>query len=211
MLGISNHAQNKEPPRPMTLNLLLQLLDRGKELSMRDWHLLHVAIVELRESTFIGRLYFGDPTTNEITWDCDCRPSDGCWLALKRMCPLYVHKSVWDECAQPLKVVFSVEQTRALLENMPQFAHVSQQLDEEGGDPLTSIRDADPVVIKRLKRQMAVAISEEDYTTAAKIRDHPYMTKYKMIHEHKQAGRFSEADDLKKDLEKEIKENDNTL
>ena len=41
------------------------------------------------------------------------------------------------------------------------------------------------MVIKRLKRQMAVAISEEDYTTAAKIRDHPYMTKYKMIHEHK--------------------------
>lgn len=25
----------------------------------------------------------GDPDTNEVAWDCDCRPSDGCWLSLK--------------------------------------------------------------------------------------------------------------------------------
>lgn len=211
LLGISYHAQNKEPQRPMTLNLLLQIIERGKELSIQDWHLLHVAIVELKENTFIGRLFFGDPETNEISWDCDCRPSDGCWLALKKMCPLYVHNDVWEECAQPVNQVFNVEQTRTLLENMPQFTPGGGQAEEEGGDALMSVRPSDPTVIKRLKRQMSVAISEEDYSTAAKIRDHPYMTKYRTIYEHKKAGRYTEAADLEKALEKEIEENDNIM
>ncbi len=39
--------------------------------------------MELRDSTYIGRLFFGDADTGNVVWDCDCRPSDGCWLALK--------------------------------------------------------------------------------------------------------------------------------
>ena len=55
------------------------------------------------------------------------------------MCPLYVHNSVWDECAQPLKAVFNVEQTRGLLEHSSQFSAVEgKKADEE--DPFTSIR-----------------------------------------------------------------------
>lgn len=45
--------------------------------------MLRVAIVELRDTTYIGRLFFGDSETGSAVWDCDCRPSDGCWLALK--------------------------------------------------------------------------------------------------------------------------------
>jgi hypothetical protein len=29
------------------------------------------------------RLFFGDSDSGNAVWDCDCRPSDGCWLALK--------------------------------------------------------------------------------------------------------------------------------
>jgi len=41
--------------------------------------------------------------------------------------------------------------------------------------------DAEP--IKRLKREMSVALGEEDYATAARIRDHPYVQLYLSINE----------------------------
>ena len=52
-------------------------------MSKRDWKVLRVAIVELRDQTYIGRLFFGDADSGAVVWDCDCRPSDGCWIALK--------------------------------------------------------------------------------------------------------------------------------
>lgn len=58
------------------------MLERGQEISKRDWRVVRVAIVELRQQTYIGRLFFGDDN-GVVMWDCDCRPSDGCWLALK--------------------------------------------------------------------------------------------------------------------------------
>ena len=61
----------------------VQVLQRGQDVSKRDWKVLRVAIVELRDQTYIGRLFFGDADSGAVVWDCDCRPSDGCWLALK--------------------------------------------------------------------------------------------------------------------------------
>lgn len=66
--------------------LWLQVLERGQEISKRDWRVVRVAIVELRQQTYIGRLFFGDDN-GVVMWDCDCRPSDGCWLALKAYIP----------------------------------------------------------------------------------------------------------------------------
>lgn len=69
--------------------LCLQVLQRGQEVSKRDWKVLRVAIVELRDQTYIGRLFFGDADSGAVVWDCDCRPSDGCWIALK-VCPKHM-------------------------------------------------------------------------------------------------------------------------
>lgn len=38
----------------------LQLLERAHGEQARDWALLRVAIVELRDNVFIGRLFFGE-------------------------------------------------------------------------------------------------------------------------------------------------------
>ena len=70
--------------------LWLQVLQRGQEVSKRDWKVLRVAIVELRDQTYIGRLFFGDADSGAVVWDCDCRPSDGCWIALK-VCSHVMH------------------------------------------------------------------------------------------------------------------------
>ena len=54
----------------------------------------------------------------------------------------------------------------------------------------TCCRQDDP---EPVKREMAVALSEEDYVTAARIRDHPFMKLAVKIIEERLAGRESEA------------------
>lgn len=60
-----------------------QVLGRGQEVSKKEWKLLHVAVVAIEDTTYVARLFFGDGETKNIVWDCDSRPSDACWLALK--------------------------------------------------------------------------------------------------------------------------------
>lgn len=74
MAGIAMLAQGRAGERPLSLDLLWSVLERGQELSRRDWRVLRVAIVELRGATFIGRLFFGDPASGKVAWDVDCRP-----------------------------------------------------------------------------------------------------------------------------------------
>lgn len=57
------------------------MLQRGQDISNRDWELLRVAIVDMRNNTYVARLFFGNQETGEVAWDCDCRPSDGLWLS----------------------------------------------------------------------------------------------------------------------------------
>lgn len=56
---------------------------RGKQISKRDWTLLRVAVVACVNDVYYGRLFFGDPDTQEVMWDTDVRPSDATFLALK--------------------------------------------------------------------------------------------------------------------------------
>ena len=54
-----------------------------KAAMQKDFKLLRVAVVDLQSFAYVGRMFFGDPATGQHTWDCDCRPSDACWLALR--------------------------------------------------------------------------------------------------------------------------------
>lgn len=56
---------------------------RGRSISRRDWTLLRVAVVACVNDVYYGRLFFGDPETQQVLWDCDVRPSDATFLALK--------------------------------------------------------------------------------------------------------------------------------
>ncbi len=63
--------------------LILQMWQRGRTISKRDWTLLRVAVVACVNDVYYGRLFFGDPETQQVLWDCDVRPSDATFLALK--------------------------------------------------------------------------------------------------------------------------------
>lgn len=63
-------------------------------------------------------------------------------------------------------------------------------------------------MIRRLKREMSVAVAEEDYETAKRLRDHPYMQKYKLMQEFKSAGRHADAAEAFQSLVDEIEQNE---
>ena len=66
-------------------------------------------------------------------------------------------------------------------------------------------RQDDPEPVKRLKREMAVALSEEDYSSAARIRDHPFMKLAVQIIQERLAGRETEAKALQVKLQNAVK------
>lgn len=63
--------------------VLAQMWQRGRAMSKRDWTLLRVAVVACVSDVYYGRLFFGDPDTQQVLWDTDVRPSDATFLALK--------------------------------------------------------------------------------------------------------------------------------
>jgi hypothetical protein len=75
-------------------------MQKAQSENPRRWALLKVAIVALQNDVFVGRLFFGDPLTGCVHWDCDCRPSDGCFLSIKCNAALFVHENVWDAAAK---------------------------------------------------------------------------------------------------------------
>eukprot|EP01024_Parvocaulis_polyphysoides_P062020 TRINITY_DN6979_c0_g1_i3.p1 TRINITY_DN6979_c0_g1~~TRINITY_DN6979_c0_g1_i3.p1 ORF type:complete len:354 (+),score=37.98 TRINITY_DN6979_c0_g1_i3:104-1063(+) len=195
---LNSAIQRNFGDRPMALDLLHSVLERGKEISSAHWGLLRVAVVELKTNVFHGRLFFGDTRTGKAVWDCDCRPSDGSWLAIKYNVPIYVHQEVWKECARELSLNQSPE----------------KKLDGSGlednidpNDPF-QVRSNDFEVIKLLKREMKVALGEENYSEAARIRDHPFLLIYMRMLESQQAGRIENANKLRKQLEEMINESE---
>ncbi|GFR41045.1 hypothetical protein Agub_g1479 [Astrephomene gubernaculifera] len=72
-------------------------------------------------------------------------------------------------------------------------------------DDYTTLKPDDPEVIKLLKRELAVAVREEDYAAAIRLRDHPYMQLYRRIEAFHHVGRAEEAASLRRELAAMIK------
>lgn len=168
LVALITLIQGKASLRPLALDLLWQILQRGRDISAQEWQLQKVAIVRLEDGIFYGRLFFGWEE-GLVVWDCDCRPSDALWLATKQGCPILVHRDVWNEASVPVE---------SIIEPRTEEATSTTPQESKNVDPLRSIVGGDPEPIKRLKRELDVAISEEDYRSAARIRDHPFMKLY---------------------------------
>lgn len=206
-LGIYALLNGQTTERPMALDVLYQMWQAGRE----DWKLLRVAVVELRNDVFVARLFFGDPATGEVKWDCDCRPSDGTFLAMKSGAPIFVHKRVWNEAATRLKDTHAFEYIKQL---HAQKAGSSSGSDSDstpapapsgsrarGGGALPALPPDAPdasalLPISLLLRDMEEAVAEEDYNMAARLRDHPWMRMHSDIEMHKTIGAFDRAKEL---------------
>ncbi|KAG2448318.1 hypothetical protein HYH02_006902 [Chlamydomonas schloesseri] len=253
--NIYTQLHNTKSTRPMVHDLMFNMLTRAAQTNGRQWQLLRVAIVALENDIFVGRLFFGDPATGVVSWDCDCRPSDGVYLSLRSSCPFYVAKSVWDLAAVPIRAskvhmiavheahMAAVQQQQqqhghAHQQQQPQPAPQQQQQQQQGGavsssgngsatnfprassgtwgaqdgamapppapsspsDDYTQLKPDDLDAIKLLKRELAVAVREEDYAAAIRLRDHPFLQMYRRIEALNHLGRGEEAARLHNEL-----------
>lgn len=81
-LAIALHIEGVRPPRPLTHDLIAQLLAQlGHEVAA-------ISVVDFIDGTFYGQLTLVDGTS--VT----CRPSDGVAIAVRVGCPLYVARDV---------------------------------------------------------------------------------------------------------------------
>jgi bifunctional DNase/RNase len=80
----------EKPPRPLTPDLLLSVLD------MLGGKLARVEITELKENTFYARLVIEH---RGIEYEIDARPSDAIALALRAEAPILVDENLLEEAA----------------------------------------------------------------------------------------------------------------
>ena len=143
--AIALELEKIQPPRPMTHDLLRSLFDTlGADVT-------DVVIDDLREGTFFAKIryvYDGEEAT------LDARPSDAVALAVRTDADLFVASGVLDEAGIP-----------ADDEGEPQ---------EEGFEPDpvgASAASSAMSKLERMESQLEKAIAEEDYETAARLRD----------------------------------------
>lgn len=143
--------------RPLTHDLFLQTLAAMKISVER------VEITEIKSvgghGTFFARLVLlQDGQQVEV----DSRTSDAIAIALRAKCPIFIDEDVVEQAAIPVSTVESGDSE-------------SQEGDQDDSDQDDSDQDdaeaaeGDPV--GTLKRELAIAIQEENYEEAARLRD----------------------------------------
>lgn len=144
--AIALHLNHVKIPRPLTHDLLKNVLD------YLECRLKRVEISELQEGTFYARLCF---ERDEIEMTLDSRPSDAIALALRCGAPMYVSESVMAEAGRDLH-----ELTQHHRESQEASGHAAHAEESKARSPL-----------EQLEHRLSVAIKQEDYEQAARLRD----------------------------------------
>ena len=86
--AIQSHLDGIEAPRPMTHDLVKQLLD------MLDVKVIRLVISEIKNDTYYALLTIA---RNGDVFEADCRPSDGIAIAVRFDAPIFISSTVFDE------------------------------------------------------------------------------------------------------------------
>ncbi len=141
--AIALELEKIQPPRPMTHDLLRSLFDTlGAEVT-------DVVIDDLREGTFFAKVRY---VHDEEEATLDARPSDAVALAVRTDAPLFVAASVLDEAGIPAD--------DADIED-----------DEPGAEPVERTARKAVSKLDQMEGDLEKAIADEDYETAARLRD----------------------------------------
>ncbi len=141
--AIALELEKIQPPRPMTHDLLRGLFDAfGAEVT-------DIVIDDLREGTFFAKVRY---VYEDEEATLDARPSDAVALAVRTDAPIFVASQVLDEAGIPAD------------DSDDEVEPVGERDVAETASKAMSRLD-------RMESQLEKAIAEEDYETAAKLRD----------------------------------------
>lgn len=146
--SIALGLENIQPPRPITHDLMANLLD------VFNIRLNSVIVTDLRNNTYYAILKL--ESMGEMI-EVDSRPSDAIALAVRKNVPIYVNEEVMIRAS-----IFDNEIDREK-EEEPEPENFLQPDKEEFQQPLN--------MLERLKKELDEAIAREEYEKAAKIRD----------------------------------------
>jgi uncharacterized protein len=146
--AIANELEGVRPQRPMTHDLLKNVID-ALGAQVRE-----VVITAIKDGTFYASIFF-----EYSDLEVDARPSDAIALAVRCQVPMYVDDSIMEEASIHADEIREVEEGASDDESAP----------EQLPAPAPS---AEPLTLRqRLEQELDQAIKVEDYETAARIRD----------------------------------------
>ncbi len=165
-------------PRPITHDLFYKILTEF------GYRLEKVIISKLHEGIFYSTLYFSD---GKKTYEFDSRTSDAVALAVRYQAPVFTTKEIMDEAGVIVKQrtinnldEITEEIQKALDEILPDESMEEKlNIQEEIIDKIKALMkeifgeefDITPESKEELEKMLQKAIENEDYETAAKLRD----------------------------------------
>lgn len=143
------------PPRPLTHDLFKTFSERF-HITVKQ-----IIIHKLVDGIFFSSLVCERDGVEEII---DTRTSDAIAIAIRFLAPIYTYENILDKAGIYLKVEEEIS-IKEILE--PETIHVNL----EETDSTEHVSDYSVFTTKELQQQLNDAVLNEDYETAAKVRD----------------------------------------
>ena len=147
-----------QPPRPLTHDLFKNFSDRF------DIVVKQVIIHKLVDGVFYASLICERDTLEEII---DARTSDAIALALRFSAPIFTYKNILEKAG----IILKTDSIKEDEENQPEEVLLFDDLELETEEIEVSDDGYSSKSIKKLQELLTKAVADEDYETAAKLRD----------------------------------------
>ena len=147
-----------QPPRPLTHDLFKNFSDRF------DIVVKQVIIHKLVDGVFYASLICERDKIEEII---DARTSDAIALALRFSAPIFTYKNILEKAG----IILKTDSKKEDEENQPEEVLLFDDLELETEEVEVSDDGYSSKSIKKLQELLTKAVADEDYETAAKLRD----------------------------------------
>ena len=147
-----------QPPRPLTHDLFKNFSDRF------DIVVKQVIIHNLVDGVFYASLICERDKVEEII---DARTSDAIALALRFSAPIFTYKNILEKAG----IILKTDSRKEDDEDQPEDVLLFNDLEFEPEEVETSEEENPSKSIKELQELLTKAVADEDYETAAKLRD----------------------------------------
>ncbi len=154
-IALEKHIQ---PPRPLTHDLFKNFSDRF------DIVVKQVIIHKLVDGVFYASIICEREGVEEVV---DARTSDAIALALRFSAPIFTYRNILEKAGIILKTDPKKDDNTELTEDALLF----EDLDFETEEAEPSNEKNQPKSIDELQKLLKKAVANEDYETAAKLRD----------------------------------------